>query len=111
MSGRRPQNNIKLALILVLVFAVVGVGLLFLNLLSGAIVLGIALVGLFLVLVQRNNLPLEELNGKSANEINKELTALQEALTTYDQYIQQIDEVKHELQLKEIGRASCRERV
>ncbi|WP_417264957.1 ATP-binding protein [Brumimicrobium sp.] len=101
MSGRRPQNNIKLALILVLVFAVVGVGLLFLNLLSGAIVLGIALVGLFLVLVQRNNLPLEELNGKSANEINKELTALQEALTTYDQYIQQIDEVKHELQLKE----------
>src|SRR5690554_7143085 len=27
MSGRRPQNNIKLALILVLVFAVVGVGL------------------------------------------------------------------------------------
>src|SRR5690554_61113 len=98
--GGSVKKQNKLPLILSIVFLAVGGLLLVVDYVSGGIVLGIASVSLIAVLMQKNNDSMDEVVGRNPNDINKELTALTEAVLAYDQLIVKHKELAHQHTLK-----------
>ncbi len=83
-GGNFSKGN-KLPFILALIFMGVGGAIMFMDLISGGTVLGVATISLIIVFLQKKRDPVQTYMGQSPNAINEELNTVKTALQRYDQ--------------------------
>ncbi|WP_107039085.1 AAA family ATPase [Brumimicrobium mesophilum] len=94
------KTTSKFPLILSIVFLLVGIGLIFIDFISGGIVIGIALIGLIAVLFQNRDTSFSGIPNQNLNDINRELDVINTSIQEFDQWKEAKEEVNNQLKFK-----------